>query len=180
MWNSKPVVAIFGSSRIIEGDGAYEEARLLGRLLARAGFVICNGGYAGSMEATARGASEMEGVSIGLTLKAFGARNSNPFLSHEIQSATLFERLSHFAELAEAFIVLSGGIGTLAELFTTWNMAQINGRTAKPIILVGGDWPDIVDRLRGTTEIRDKDMKFLQFVSTPEEAMEALKEQLRP
>jgi len=180
VWNSKPVVAIFGSSRIIEGDGAYEEARLLGRLLARAGFAICNGGYAGTMEATARGASEMEGTCIGLTLKAFGAKNSNPFLAHEIQSATLFERLSHFAELAEAFIVLSGGIGTLAELFTTWNMAQINGLAARPLILVGGDWPEIVDRLRGTTEIRDKDMRFVHFVSTPEEAVETLKEQLRP
>lgn len=178
MWNSKPVVAIFGSSQIIDGDNAYEQARLLGRLLARAGFVVCNGGYAGTMEATARGASEMEGVSIGLTLKAFGSRDANPFLTREINSATLFERLSHFVELSEAFVALSGGVGTLAELFTVWNLMQTRQLGPKPFVLIGERWRGIIDNLRQNTEIRDKDLKLLNVVSTPEEAVEILKEQV--
>jgi uncharacterized protein (TIGR00730 family) len=175
MWNSKPVVAIFGSSQIIDGDAEYEQARLLGRLLARAGFALCNGGYAGVMEATARGASEMEGASIGLTLKTFGRKSGNPFLTREIESDTLFERLSHFVELAEAFVALPGGIGTLAELFTTWNMLQIRQLAPRPFLLVGECWPAVIDHLRQNMEIRDKDLEFLQMIASPKEAVEILK-----
>jgi uncharacterized protein (TIGR00730 family) len=178
MWNSNPVVGIFGSSQIIEGDGEYEQARLLGRLLARAGFAICNGGYAGAMEASARGASEMDGVSIGLTLKTFGRKGGNPFLTREIESDTLFERLSHFVELSEAFVAVSGGIGTLAELFTVWNMLQIRQFGSRPLILVGERWPAIIDHLHENMEIRGKDIKLLQMVSTPEEAVKILKGQM--
>ena len=180
MWNSKPVVAVFGSSQIIDGDGAYEQARLLGRLLARAGFVVLNGGYAGVMEASARGASEMEGVSIGLTLEAFGKRSANPFLTREICSATLFERLAHFVELAEAFVAFSGGVGTLAELATIWNLMQTHQIGSRPLILIGCHWPELIEYLHQNTKIRDKDLKFLHMVHTPEEAMEILKNSMGP
>ncbi len=174
MWNSKHVVAVFGSSQIIDGDSEYEQARLLGRLLARAGFVVLNGGYTGAMEATARGASEMDGEAIGLTLKAFGEKNTNPFLTRTIESATLFERLSHFIELAEAFVVVSGGVGTLAELFIVWNLMQTRQLAPRPFVLVGGHWPGTLESLRQSTEIRDKDIELLQFVATPEEAVKVL------
>ena len=42
-------ITVFGSSQPAEGSKAYEEARRLGRLLAEAGFAVCNGGYAGLM-----------------------------------------------------------------------------------------------------------------------------------
>jgi hypothetical protein len=128
------------------------------------------------MEATARGASEMDGESIGLTLKAFGERNTNPFLTRTIESATLFERLSHFFELAEAFVVMSGGVGTLAELFIVWNLMQTRQLALRPFVLVGEQWPEILQSLRQGTEVRDKDLEFLQVVATPEEAVKALED----
>ena len=179
MWDSKPVVAIFGSSQIIDGDAEYEQARLLGRLLARAGFAVCNGGYAGSMEASARGASEMDGASIGLTLTRNGKENGNPFLTREIESDTLFERLSHFVELAEAFVAVSGGVGTLAELFTVWTLMQTNELGPRPFILFGERWPAIIDHLHQSTEIRDKDLELLHMISSPEEVVEILKAKIK-
>jgi len=178
VWNSKPVVAIFGSSQIVDGDKEYEQARTLGRLLARAGLIICNGGYGGAMEATARGASEMEGISIGLTLDAFGARGANPYLTREISNATLFERLAGFVELADAFLALTGGVGTLAEFSIVWNLFQTKQLAPKPFILVGPRWPSIVEHLHENMEIRAKDLKFLHTVATPEEAVEILKDRL--
>ncbi len=179
MWNSKPVAALFGGSQVVEGDAAYDMARSLGRLLARAGFAICNGGYAGTMEASARGAAEMDGTAVGLTLKAFGGNKSaNPFLAHVIEGATMFERLSNFLELADAFIVLPGGVGTLAELFTTWNLIQTRQLTHKPFILIGDQWAETIEHLSRNTAIRDKDVKLLNFVSTPEEAVAILKERV--
>lgn len=51
-------IAVFGSALPLEGSAAYEEARLTGQLLARAGYVVLNGGYGGVMEGASRGARE--------------------------------------------------------------------------------------------------------------------------
>src|SRR5258705_14022899 len=55
------VVTVFGSSRPREGDADYEDARILGRALAKHGFSICNGGYGGGVGAVSRGAEETGG-----------------------------------------------------------------------------------------------------------------------
>ena len=39
-------VTVFGSALPAEGSQAYVEAQRLGRLLAEAGYAVCNGGYA--------------------------------------------------------------------------------------------------------------------------------------
>ena len=179
VWNSKPVVAVFGSSQTIDGDAEYQQARLLGRLLARAGFAVCNGGYGGTMEASSRGASEMGGTSIGLTVGYFGDREANPFVTREIKNATLFERLANFVGLAEAFVVLKGGVGTLAEFSTVWNLLQTKALDPKPFIFIGGNWPQVIENLGHDMKIRDKDVKFLNFAQTPEEAVEILRKHLR-
>lgn len=178
MWNSKPVVAIFGSSQTIEGDEQYEQARQLGRLLARSGLVVCNGGYGGVMEASSRGASEMKGVSIGLTLTVFGDKEANPFVTREIKNATLFERLANFLGLAEAFVVLKGGVGTLAELSTVWNLMQTRSLGPRPFVFVGRGWSKLFENLRQDMEIRDKDLKLLHIVSTSNEAVEIIRNHL--
>ncbi|RJP66358.1 MAG: TIGR00730 family Rossman fold protein [Candidatus Abyssobacteria bacterium SURF_17] len=180
MWNSKPVVAVFGSSQVVDGDAEYEEARLLGQLIAQAGFVLCNGGYTGVMEASARGASEAGGAAIGLTLALLSARETaNPFVTQEIRNPTLFERMANFVGLADAFVVLRGGVGTLAEFSTIWNLVQTGGLDRKPFIFVGRCWPKIMENLRQNMEIRDKDLKLFLVVSTPHEAIDILKNHLR-
>jgi uncharacterized protein (TIGR00730 family) len=179
VWDSKPVIAIFGSSQIIDGDEEYHQARLLGRLLAREGFAVCNGGYGGVMEASSRGASEMDGVSIGLTLGAFGEREANPFVTREIKSATLFERLANFVQLSEAFVALRGGVGTLGELSVIWNLMQTSALNSKPFILLGEFWPNVLDDLRRNMKIRDKDVRMLNIVSTPEETVQLIKDHLK-
>ena len=179
MWNSKPVIGIFGSSQIIDGDEEYQQARLLGRLLAREGLVVCTGGYGGVMEACSRGASEMEGTAIGLTLGIFGDREANPFVTREIKNATLFERLANFVQLSEAFIALRGGVGTLGELSVIWNLMQTHALDSKPFILLGEFWPSILDGLRQNMKIREKDVRLLHIVSTPEEAVPLIKSHLK-
>ena len=52
------VVSVFGTSRAKPGDENYAVAEELGKLLAGAGFSIANGGYGGTMHATAKGARE--------------------------------------------------------------------------------------------------------------------------
>ncbi len=175
MWDAKPVVAVFGSSRTQDGSDGYMQACELGKLLVQSGFAICNGGYAGSMEATCRGAAEAGGSTIGLTMEVFGDTDANSYVSHEIRSATLFERLGKFVELADAFIVLKGGIGTLAEVFTIWNLMQTHSLKPRPFIFLGEFWPELLEHISSHMEIREKDMRLLHFASTPEQAVEILK-----
>ncbi|HEX9829152.1 MAG TPA: LOG family protein, partial [Bacteroidota bacterium] len=65
------IITIFGSSRPVESDEEYRLAFTLGKHLAQGGFTVCNGGFAGIMEASARGAKEAHGSTIGVTVNAF-------------------------------------------------------------------------------------------------------------
>ncbi|MDQ1317801.1 MAG: hypothetical protein QG588_1455, partial [Candidatus Poribacteria bacterium] len=44
---NQKVVTVFGSSRAKPESNTYKQAYEIGRLLAEAGFTVCNGGYAG-------------------------------------------------------------------------------------------------------------------------------------
>jgi predicted Rossmann-fold nucleotide-binding protein len=61
------IISVFGSAYPTEDSPAYEQARKVGRMIAEAGWIICNGGYGGAMEASARGAYEAGGKSVGVT-----------------------------------------------------------------------------------------------------------------
>jgi uncharacterized protein (TIGR00725 family) len=49
------IITVYGSSRPKFGEEEYQTAYELGKLLANSGFTVCNGGYGGTMEASAQG-----------------------------------------------------------------------------------------------------------------------------
>ena len=139
------IVTIFGTGRAKAGDLTFELAYELGRELARSWFTIANGGYGGTMLAGAKGASEAGGEVIGVTCSAWKSK-ANEFVSREIVTASLNERLGKLVELGRAYIVLPGGTGTLLELAMVWelkNKGFLGGE--KPIILLGEFWKPLVD-----------------------------------
>jgi len=115
------VVTIFGGSRFREGDKEYELACELGGKLAKAGYTVCNGGYGGVMEASARGAKEAGGKTVGVTTGEFGGP-ANLWIHEEIRMKKWVKRLFKLIELGDAYVVLDGGTGTLVELFVVWEM----------------------------------------------------------
>ncbi|MEK6752185.1 MAG: hypothetical protein AABZ00_07950, partial [Chloroflexota bacterium] len=48
-------ITVFGGAQPKEGTASYEEALLLGKLLAQRGHAVLTGGYMGTMEAVSRG-----------------------------------------------------------------------------------------------------------------------------
>ena len=108
-------VTIFGSSIPGEGTEVYKETQQLGRRLAEAGFAVCNGGYGGLMEASARGARESGGHTIGVTCNVWPAA-ANRWIAEEVRTPTFMQRLLTLIERGDSYIVLPGGTGTLAEL----------------------------------------------------------------
>jgi hypothetical protein len=116
-------------------------AQALGRTLARRGLtLVYGGGNVGLMGELANAAMDGGGQVVGVIPEALmklevGHRNVT---SLEVVG-TMHERKARMAELADAFIALPGGIGTLEELFEVWTWAQL-GLHGKPLgfLDVGG------------------------------------------
>jgi len=142
------IVTVFGSSRPREGDADYEEARILGRALAKHGFAICTGGYAGVMEAASRGAKEAGGRTCGVTAEFFKNAKLNRWVDQEVRVNTWEERLFELIRRADAFVACKGGTGTLVELAVVWEMLNKTVMTAKPFAVLGDFWRPVLDRVR--------------------------------
>ena len=132
---SNKIVTIFGNGRAEEHTTDYQTALRLGRLLSQEGFTVCNGGYKGIMEASARGAKEANGKTIGITSSVFEGK-ANPWIDEERQAAGWRERLFGLIETGDAYVLFDGGTGTLVELFTVWEMTN-KKLLAKPIVVAG-------------------------------------------
>lgn len=175
-------VTIFGSSIPGEGTEAYQEARQLGLLIAQAGLAVCNGGYGGLMEASARGAREAGGHTVGVTCNVWPA-TANRWIAEEVRTATFLERLLALIERGDAYVVLPGGTGTLAELALVWEMMNksslsqsIGGR--KPLVVMAPYWQPVVECLRQETglalrsnKIKIPAMEIVTMVHTVDEAV---------
>ena len=143
---SEKTITIFGTAKVEPGDSAYVLAYEIGKLLAQAGFTIANGGYGGTMLAAAKGAAEAGGKTIGVTCSTFKRSSANEYISREIVTDSLDERLDTLIKLGSAFVVLPGGTGTLLELAKLWELKNKGFLEAdKPIILLGGFWRPLVE-----------------------------------
>ena len=178
-------VTIFGSALPAEGSAAYEDAQRLGRLLAERGFAICNGGYGGLMEASARGAREVGGHTIGVTCSIWSAV-ANPWIVEEVRTGSFHERLTTLIERGDAYVVLPGGTGTLAELALAWEMMNkaslaksVGGR--KPLLVMVPYWQPVIDCLKQEGDLNSPGSRWrapaldaITLVHSPEEVLENL------
>ena len=143
---SEKVITVFGSGKASPCDSVYKLAYETGRELGRAGFTIANGGYGGTMLAAAKGASGTGAETVGVTCSAFGRSLPNEYISREIITESLDERLDTLIKIGRAYVVLPGGTGTLLELAKVWELKNKGFLKAdKPIILVGEFWRPLVN-----------------------------------
>jgi uncharacterized protein (TIGR00725 family) len=142
------IVTVFGSARIETDSEDYKLAHAVGYGLAKAGYTVCNGGYGGAMEASARGAKEGGGCTIGVAFNNSG-RTQNAWIDKIVQTGPLSERLLKLVELGDAYVVLRGGTGTLLELACVWEFVNKGIIGRRPIVIVGSFWQPVVESLRG-------------------------------
>jgi len=99
----------------------------------------------------------------------------------ELQTVeTMHERKAQMTELADAFLALPGGIGTLDELFEAWSWNAL-GYHAKPFCLlnVDGFWDGMIEFIDHATTsgfLSASRRSQLLVAATPEEALEKLDE----
>lgn len=165
-------VAVFGSSEPPPGSPAYREAEELGRRLAELGCTVVNGGYGGVMEASARGAREAGGATVGVTTSAFQFRDgANRFIERERREPDLFSRTRALIEEADAFIILPGKSGTLAEWALLLALCRADLLGPRPIVLLGRMWEDLLRQLRRLGIIGEPELGVCHSAATPEEAV---------
>ncbi len=118
------IVGVMGGGEGVAPE-VYEQAYELGRIIARKGWVLLNGGRAaGVMEASARGARKEGGVTVGV-LPCLGTANMAdcidiPIITNMGDARNYINVLS-----SNVVIALPGGAGTLAEIA----LALKNGKT---------------------------------------------------
>ena len=171
-------ISVFGSSAPQAGSAAYEEARLVGKLLAEAGLAVATGGYSGTMTAVSQGADEADGHVIGVTseqIEQFRPLGPNQWVKEEIRYATLRDRLLHLVTENDGMIVLPGGIGTLSEMSLAWSFLQTGEMGKRPFVLLGSIWQETVAAFNDPQYIREQHMALLHFAKSPETAVAYIK-----
>ena len=133
-------VCVYCGSSYGARDGYREGARRLGTLLAARGVeLVYGGGHVGLMGAVADGALAAGGRVIGVIPKALMDRELGHAGIQDLRVvADMHERKTMMADLADAFVALPGGWGTLEELTEMLTWLQL-GIHAKPIGLLNLD-----------------------------------------
>lgn len=136
-------VAVFCGSTFGSDPAYAEAAALTGRTLAERGIdLVYGGGHVGLMGIVADAALAAGGSAVGVMPEDLVGRE----LAHDGLTAlhvvsSMHERKAKMAELADAFIALPGGAGTLEEIAEQWTWAQLTIHT-KPcgFLDVAGFW----------------------------------------
>lgn len=133
-------LCVFCGANTGTGPRYLEAARELGTTLARAGVGVVYGGAGiGLMGALADAARTAGGEVIGVIPQNLMAREvAHRHLEDLRVVGSMHERKALMAELADGFIALPGGVGTLEELFEVWTWSHL-GLHRKPCALLDVD-----------------------------------------
>ena len=171
----------------------YEAARDLARLMTewskqiqepKYRYYVCSGGGPGIMEASNRGAAEVDGKTVGLGISLPFEQSNNSFITPELdfEFHYFFVRKYWFTYLAKALVVFPGGFGTMDELFENLTLVQTQKiRKKMPIVLFGSEfWRDILnfDSFVKWGVVSESDLKLFKFIDSVPEAHRYLVDQI--
>ncbi len=179
---------IFGSARIKPDDEVYKQTMEIGERLGKLGIDVLTGGGPGLMEAANRGVltgkeksgSKSKSIGITIELNKFEEEQSK-HLDIKHHHRRFSSRLEDFMRLSNSVIIVKGGIGTVLELYYTWQLIQVGHMSVRPLILVDSKfWKGLIDWMEETV-VKEKlispgDIKFAILVDTPEEAVKLIEE----
>ena len=173
-------LCVFCGSR--EGiDTAYHAAALrLGQLMGERGVrLVYGGGSIGLMGVVADAVIAAGGEAVGvipdfLIQYEVGHRR----LQDLVVTDSMHDRKRRMFEMADAFVILPGGLGTLDETFeiVTWKQLRLHD---SPIVVldVNGYWSPLLDLLGAIIAAgfaRPEITELITVVETPEQVLQAL------
>ncbi|HET6514277.1 MAG TPA: TIGR00730 family Rossman fold protein [Thermodesulfovibrionales bacterium] len=176
-------VTVFGSARTQPVEHIYSMARLLGKRIAEAGYMVITGGGPGIMQAVNEGAGSEH--SFGVNIRLPFEQRPNPVLEGNprlIVYKYFFNRKVAFIKEADAIVLFPGGFGTLDEAMETLTLVQTGKRDPIPLILVdepgGSYWSEYIrffrEKLLTEGYLSDSDFHLFELVDSVQEAMERI------
>ena len=182
-------VSIFGSARIKPEDEDYKTTYNLAKSLGKLGIDVLTGGGPGLMEAANKGVQDGQ-EEFGTKSKSYGItielnkfeEEPSEHLDVQHHHRRFSSRLDDFMRLSHAIIVVHGGVGTVLELFFSWQLIQVGHIEERPIILVGKKfWSGLIDWVKENQVknglVSEHELRWVHLVDTPEEAVELLKKE---
>jgi uncharacterized protein (TIGR00730 family) len=171
-------VAVYCGSALGNNPAFAAEAHELGALIAASGLGLVYGGACvGLMGLVADAALDSGAEVIGVLPAVLAGRE----IAHKGLTAlefapTMHERKARMVELADAFLILPGGYGTLDELFEAVTWAQLDLH-AKPCILINtaGYWDGLLSFLDSAVAagfIKQKNRELMCVAGCAREAVE--------
>lgn len=174
-------VSIFGSARSLPGDEDYKAAQETAGLLSKAGFCVITGGGPGIMEAANRGAFEAGGKSVGCNIELPFEQKPNPYQTLSLKFKYFFVRKMMFVKYSEAFVIFTGGFGTLDELFEALTLIQTRKIRDFPVVMFGSRyWKGLMDWIKEVAlkegKISQADLALLHLTDSPDEVVRIIVE----
>ena len=174
-------VCVYCGSSAGSGPEFAEAARALGELLAHAGITLVYGGAeVGLMGVVADAALAAGGQVVGVIPRhLFGREIAHPNLTELVEVGSMHERKQRMFELADAFVALPGGLGTLEELTEIATWAQL-GMHRKPIATldIGGYWAGFHSFLGVAVQhgfMKPENLRLISNVATVADLLPALR-----
>jgi len=171
-------VAVYCGSADGTNPAFRAEAVTLGKAIAAAGLGLVYGGaIAGLMGAVADAALDGGAEVIGVLPEVLAGKEiAHSRLTRLEQVATMHQRKARMVELADAFLILPGGYGTMEELLETVTWAQLRLHT-KPCILINtaGYWDGLLALLDTAVEagfLKPKNRALMLVAGNAGEAVE--------
>ena len=147
------VVGVIGS-----GDDTValsEAAKEVGALVAKAGYTLINGGLGGVMEASALGAKEAGGLTIGI-LPGADKAEANPYIDIAIPSGMGDMRNALIVRSSTGLIAVGGALGTLSEIAFAL-------KAGKPVVSIGS-W-DVSEKIIKAGSAKDAFEKLAAIIT---------------
>lgn len=173
-------VAVYCSSSLGAAPAYEAVARELGTAIAKANKTLVYGGASvGLMGVVANGALAQGGRVIGVLPQRLRDRELAHLALTELHIVeTMHQRKQKMADLADGFVALPGGLGTLEELFEIATWSQI-GIHSKPLVLLNvlGFYDLLLDFLDHATQqgiLQQKNRALIKVATTSEEALALL------
>ena len=170
-------VAVYCGSANGTNPAYLAEAKALGTAIAAAGLGLVYGGACvGLMGAVADAALAGGAEVIGILPAVLARREiTHTGLTKLERVPTMHKRKARMVELADAFLILPGGYGTLDELMESVTWAQL-GLHAKPCILINtaGYWNGLLEFLDSAVEagfVKKKNRELMRVADSAEDAV---------
>ena len=173
-------IVIFGGANYNASHTYYKLAYDFGSYIAKNGHTVINGGYGGIMEASAKGAYENGGNTLGITFDYLPFKPNN-YIKQAISKPDLLTRTKHLIDIGDVYIAFPGGTGTLLEISMVLEFMNKRVIPSRQFFFATDFWKKVIDSV--TPELKFKDprfadseshkniMRLINFIHTPEELM---------